>query len=144
MLCGARSLYTMAQWGKERHSDRPGLLLALGRSPCVATLHRVCKGLVVPAFERAVDGKTLRGIHGEQLPGVHLVAVYALELEVVLDQVMAPDKGQELAATKAALAQSPLAGGDYVLPVKENQPDLRRCSPLCAGDPAAVALRPPS
>ena len=25
----------------------------------------------------AVDGKTLRGIHGEQLPGVHLVAAYA-------------------------------------------------------------------
>lgn len=26
----------------------------------------------------AVDGKTLRGIHGEQVPGVHLVAVYVL------------------------------------------------------------------
>ena len=25
----------------------------------------------------AMDGKRLRGIHGEQLPGVHLVAAYA-------------------------------------------------------------------
>ena len=43
-LCGARSLYGMAQWGRERLSDDPGLLQALGlpagRSPCVATLHR--------------------------------------------------------------------------------------------------------
>ena len=173
MLCGARSLYAMAQWGRERLADRPDLLVALGlqpgRSPSVATLHRVFKGLDVTAFERAVggwlaqtgltrddvlavDGKTLRGIHGEQVPGVHLVAVYALHCDAVLAQVLAPGKGQELAATKAALAQAPLAGtvvigdslqtqrgvcrqivaagGEYVLPVKENQPallaDLRR------------------
>lgn len=168
MLCGARSLYAMAQWGRERLADQPDLLVALGlrpgRSPCVATLHRVFKRLDVAAFERAVggwlaqtglapeevlavDGKTLRGIHGEQVPGVHLVAVYAIHCEAVLAQALAPGKGQELAATKAALAQAPLAGavvlgdslqtqrevctqvvaagGDYVLPVKENQPALR-------------------
>lgn len=173
MLCGARSLYAMAQWGRERRADRPELLVALGlapgRSPSVATLHRVFKGLDAAAFERAVgdwlaqtglapgealavDGKTLRGIHGERLPGVHLVAVYATQREAVLAQAAAPGKGQELAATKAALARAPLggavvlgdslqtqrevcaqvvaAGGDYVFPVKENQPallaDLRR------------------
>jgi hypothetical protein len=58
MLCGARSLYAMAQWGRERRSDWTELLLALGlapgRSPSVATLHRVFKGLDVAAFERAV------------------------------------------------------------------------------------------
>ncbi len=167
MLCGARSLYAMAQWGRERRTDRPDLLVALGlvpgRSPCVATLHRVFKGLDVAAFERAVggwlaqtglapqevlavDGKTLRGIHGEQVPGVHLVAVYAVHGEAVLAQVLAPGKGQEIAATKAALERAPLAGtvvigdslqtqrevctqvvaagGDYVLPVKDNQPAL--------------------
>lgn len=65
----------------------------------------------------------------------------------MLAHVLAPGKGQELAATKAALAQAPLegavvirdalqtqrevctqivaAGGDYMLPVKENQPALR-------------------
>src|SRR5579875_801976 len=173
MLCGARSLYAMARWGRERLADRPELLLALGlapgRSPSVATLHRVFKGLDAAAFERAVggwlaqlgtgpgevlavDGKTLRGLHGERLPGAHLVAVYALQREAVLARVAAPGKGQELAATKVALARAPLAGavvvgdalqtqrdvcqqivaagGDYALPVKENQPallaDLRR------------------
>ncbi|MGH2603964.1 MAG: transposase family protein, partial [Dehalococcoidia bacterium] len=46
MLSGARSLYAMAQWGRERLADDPALLERLGlppgRSPCVATLHRVC------------------------------------------------------------------------------------------------------
>ncbi len=168
MLCGARSLYAIAQWARERREDDPELLLALGllagRSPSVATLHRVFKGLEVAAFEAivgqwlvqtglapdallCVDGKTLRGIHGEQLPGVHLVSVYAAQVGAVLAQVAAPGKGQELAATKAALAQAPLAGrvvvgdalqtqrevceqivaagGDYLLPVKGNQPALR-------------------
>ena len=66
----------------------------------------------------------------------------------VLAQVAAPGKGQELAAAKAVLGQIPLEGrivvadalltqrevcqqivsgcGDYLLPVKENQPALRR------------------
>src|SRR6266704_1705691 len=58
LLCGARSLYAIAQWGRERLEDEPELLQALGlppgRSPCVATLHRVFKALDVAAFERAV------------------------------------------------------------------------------------------
>jgi hypothetical protein len=97
-LCGARSLYAIAQWGRERVEDRPEALVALGlpsgRSPSVATLHRVFKALDVAAFEAALggwlaqtgvqpieavalDGKTLRGIHGDTVPGVHLVAAYA-------------------------------------------------------------------
>lgn len=94
MLCGARSLNAVAQCGRERLEDEPSLLLQLGlppgRSPCVATLHRVLKRLDVRAFEQAlgqwlnatgvapdeplaVDGKTLRGVTrgvgGEGLPG---------------------------------------------------------------------------
>src|SRR5215207_7934252 len=46
-LCGARGQLAVAQWGRERLEDDPELLVALGvppaRSPCVATLHRVCK-----------------------------------------------------------------------------------------------------
>jgi hypothetical protein len=167
-LCGARSLYAIAQWAEERRQDAPALLEALGvppgRRPCVATLHRVFKVLDVAAFEAAlgqwlahtgvaptdpvaVDGKTLRGIHGEAIPGVHLVAVYAHAAGAVVAQVCSAGKGQELAAAKGVLAQVPLAGrlvttdalltqrdlaqqivaegGDYLLPVKENQPSLR-------------------
>jgi hypothetical protein len=167
-LCGARSLYAIAQWGRERVEDRPEALVALGlpsgRSPSVATLHRVFKALDVAAFEAALggwlaqtgvqpieavalDGKTLRGIHGDTVPGVHLVAAYAHAAGEVLGQVAAPGKGQELAATKTLLATLPVAGrlitgdalltqraiceqivakgGDYLFPVDENQPSLR-------------------
>jgi hypothetical protein len=104
MLCGARSLYAIAQWGRDQE---PAFLAQLGltreKSPCVATLHRVFTKLDVKAFEQAlgrwaeanlpkgeraiaVDGKTLRGIHGEELPGVVLVAAYAHSAGLVLGQ----------------------------------------------------------
>jgi len=96
MLCGARSLYAIAQWGREHDAAelRRALGLPLHRSPSVATLFRVFRDLDVAAFEQtlagwlaqqdgardtviALDGKTLRGIHGEEVPGVHLLAAYA-------------------------------------------------------------------
>ena len=166
MLCGARSLYAIAQWGRD-HGASAGQELGfpLGKTPSVATLHRVFKDLDVAALEGIlrdwvrdsgvdlgsvvpVDGKTLRGIHGEELPGVHLVSAYATEGGAVLSQVATVGKGQELAAAKVVLGQLPLAGrivvadalltqrevcqqivdggGDCLLPVKENQPALRQ------------------
>jgi hypothetical protein len=108
MLCGARSLYAIAQWGRLQD---PATVHALGfrrdRTPAVSTLHLVFKGLDVTAFEVAlatwtqsqrrdepaaiaVDGKALRGSHGEQLPGVDLVAAYAVEAGLVLAQTGGP------------------------------------------------------
>lgn len=58
LLCGARSQLAVSQWGRERLEDDPELLAALGlppgRSPCVATLHRVYKQVDVAAFEAAL------------------------------------------------------------------------------------------
>jgi hypothetical protein len=58
LLSGARSQSAVAQRGRERLDDDPGLLEALGlppgRSPCVATLHRVYKQVDVAAFETAL------------------------------------------------------------------------------------------
>src|SRR6266540_1276205 len=60
MLCGARSLYAVAQWAHERVEDDPACLVPLGlppgRSPSVATLHRLFKRLDVAAFEAALGG----------------------------------------------------------------------------------------
>jgi hypothetical protein len=168
VLCGARSLYAMAQWGRERIEDDPTLLTDLGlppgRSPSVATLHRLFKALDVAAFERAVgewlartgvepgdavalDGKTLRGVHGAGVPGVHLVGAHAQQAGAILAQVRSAGKGQELAAAAQVLEQVPLSGrlvtgdglltqreisrrivargGEYLPPVEENQPTLR-------------------
>lgn len=197
LLCGARGQSAVAQWGRERLEDDPELLEALGlppgRSPCVATLHRLYKQLDVDAFEAAlgawferleskpaepstprvpeavaIDGKVLRGSQpkgedeSDTVPGTHLVAAYAHASGVVLGQVRAAGKGQELAAAKTLLEQVPLAGrvvtadalltqreiseqivtagGDYLLPIDENQPALladaeAALSPLDAGRP---------
>jgi hypothetical protein len=173
----------MAQWGRERVEDDPALLTALGlpagRSPSVATLHRVFKALDVAAFERAagawlaatgvaaddalaVDGKTLRGVHGAGLPGVHLIGAHAHRAGAILAQVRSEGKGHELAAAERVVAEVPLAGrlvtgdalltqralserivaggGDYLLPAEGNQPTLRdgiaaAFSPLERGEP---------
>lgn len=98
MLGGCRSLDAVAQWGRDRIAEEPAALVVLGlpagRSPSHPTLHRVFAALDAPAFERAlgawvtasgvdpadalaVDGKTLRGIQGDAVPGVYLVAAYA-------------------------------------------------------------------
>ncbi|MBI2853706.1 MAG: transposase family protein [Chloroflexi bacterium] len=106
MLNGARSLYAIFQWGRLqprkvvrnlgfRYKKHP-------KTPCVATLHRVFRNLDVEAFEIvlkdwaqqnlgdaeaiAIDGKGLRGIHGEELPGVRFIAAFAPRSGTVLVQ----------------------------------------------------------
>ena len=87
MLCGARSLYAIAQWGRDQGGATAQLLgFSQEKTPCVATLHRVFKGLDVAAFEAEVgnwlansgveaddplslDGKTLRGSTAKRYPG---------------------------------------------------------------------------
>ena len=103
MLSGARSLYAIAQWGREHPQFAQSLGFSRERTPCVATLHHVFRRLDVDAFESAlgrwaqeclgegeatiaIDGKALRGIHGGELPGVRLVAAYAGESGLVLGQ----------------------------------------------------------
>jgi hypothetical protein len=101
MLSGARSLYAMAQWGRLQPVE---VVQAVGftrtRTPAVAMLHDPFKAVDVAACEAALhawvlrvlgppprpatpawraaalDGKALRGLHGEEVPGVRLVAVY--------------------------------------------------------------------
>ena len=90
MVSGARSLYAIAQWGR---MQEPAVLEELGftrdRTPAVSTLHKVFSSMDTDAFESvlgewiesrlglreeavAIDGKALRGIHGDQMPGSDL------------------------------------------------------------------------
>lgn len=99
-FCGGRSRYAISQWGRE---CEPAIRVALGlrgeRGPSVATLHRAFRRRDHAAFERVLgrwfaaqglapdealarDGKTRRGIHGEALPGVHVVAASAHQTRV--------------------------------------------------------------
>ena len=128
MLCGSRSLYAISQWGRDQGLE---VSRALGftreRTPCVSTLHQVFSRLDREAFEGlleqwlgergleagealAIDGKRLRGIHGEQLPGVHLVAAYAHQSGIVLGQQAVAHKRNELEAVYQLLARLDLKG----------------------------------
>lgn len=107
LLCGARSRYASAQWGRAQPEAVVRTLgFPRGRTPGVATLQRVFKRLDVERLETvlgqwaqaalggrgealvgmALEGKALRGIHGEQLPGVRLVAASASPTGLVLAQ----------------------------------------------------------
>lgn len=174
MLCGCRSLYAIAQWGRDYNHLAPALGLGRRsrrhpgryRTPCVGELHTVFAGLDIPAFEAALtawvlaqgvadlarrvvhlDGKKLRGSQGHQLPGVHLLAAYAPDVEAVLAQLPVAADTNEHKAALELLKLIPLAGtlvtgdaaftqrdfcqavvdggGDYFVAVKDNQPTLR-------------------
>ena len=109
MIAGARSLYAIFQWGRLQSPETVKILGFKKRkkdqqakTPGVSTLHRVFKRLDSVKFEAAlrdwsqqnlgdeeaiaIDGKGLRGIHGEELPGVRLVAAYTPESGLVLAQ----------------------------------------------------------
>ena len=131
MLSGSRSLFAIAQWGRD-HNE---LAMALGftrkkhKWPCVATLHYLFKALDVTAFEAAltqwmlaqgagdlqtrmlnIDGKTLRGSQGDQVAGVHLLAAYADFLGTALTQLTVDGKTNEHKAALQLLKLIPLAG----------------------------------
>ncbi len=113
MLCGARSLYAISQWGRD-HGAEMSRSLGFSRelTPSVATLHRVFSSLDIEEFERilggwmrdnglgdaealAVDGKSLRGIHGERLPGVHLVSAFSHKSGVVIGEKAVGARGEQ-------------------------------------------------
>jgi DDE_Tnp_1-associated/Transposase DDE domain len=165
MLCGCRSLYAIAQFGRDRGKH---FAAALGftrqTTPCCTTLHYLFLALDKVAFENALarwshaaagahgwttvslDGKTLRGSTDVQLPGVHLLAAYAHEAGIVLRQLPVDAKTNEHKAALEMLDLIPVKGklivgdamfcqrdlsrkirakqGDYLWPVKDNQPDL--------------------
>jgi hypothetical protein len=113
------------QWGQDGGPEiRAALGLKRARGPSGATVHRVFRQLDHAAFERVVgewfaaqglqveeamasDGKTLRGLHGEEVPGVHLVAAFAHQTRTVLAQAAPVGKGHELAGVEAVLAVLP-------------------------------------
>jgi predicted transposase YbfD/YdcC len=95
----------------------------------------------------ALDGKTLRGSRKQGAPGVHLLSALSHHLGLTLAQQGVDDKTNEITQVETVLHQLVLQGrvctmdalltqrqvaqtivekgGDYVMIVKENQPQLR-------------------
>jgi hypothetical protein len=113
----------------------------------------------------ALDGKALRGSHEGELPGVHLLTAYATEVQIALGQLRVDGKTNEHKAALEFLGVIPIRGkvvtadamfthrdfcakvrdrgGDYLLPVKENQPHLRT-DIEAAFDAPTAGLSPPT
>jgi hypothetical protein len=113
MLSGCRSLYAIAQFGRDRGKE---FALELGftrdQTPCCTMLHYLFTRLDRQKFENAirrwllcqcargwktisVDGKTLRGTQGHEIAGVHLLAAYAHEAKLVIAQMPVDGKTNE-------------------------------------------------
>jgi hypothetical protein len=117
------------------------------------------------AAHLALDGKTARGSRDGGTPGAHLVAAYAPDVKAVLAQLRVDAKTNEHKAALELLgvlavrgkvitgdamlthrdvcAQVIEGGGDYVLPVKENQPTLGKDIAAAFAVPEAGLSPPP-
>ncbi len=166
-MAGMRGLQGVVDFGRNLP---PEVVTSLGftrpRTLAKSTLSEIIRAIDIQAFEAvvsrwlrrqaaqhgwtaiAIDGKSLRGATGEQLPAVHLVAGYAHEARVALAQLRVDCKTNEHKAALELLGLLPLNGavvtadamfthadfcreirradGDYLLAVKENQPTLLR------------------
>jgi hypothetical protein len=172
VMCGCRSVYAALQWGRDQgHEIAEQLGLGKHGIPTDGMMSNLLRRLDAKAYEKAlrhwagawagdadaqgipeviaIDGKTLCGARGHEVPGVHLLAAFSARLGVVLGQVSAgrnKEDGGEIIAAPALLKRLVLqgkvitgdaihaqrglcgqiikAGGDYLLTVKENQPKL--------------------
>lgn len=113
----------------------------------------------------ALDGKTARGSREGETPGVHLVSAYAPDVRGVVGQLRVDAKTNEHKAALELLGILPVKDkvvtgdamfthrdvcatvlegeGDYVFPVKENQPTLRADIAAAFAVPEAGLSPPP-
>jgi len=165
MLSGCKSYQAIAQFGRDKGFALAQVLgFRRGKTPTKATYSILFRRLDVAAFEAALarwiasrlgddqtavlalDGKTLRGSRDGQVPGHHLVALYAVQAAAVLAQVRVDATTNEHKAALQLLGIVPVrgriitgdalfcqrglcqriidGGGDYVFAVKGNQSSL--------------------
>jgi DDE_Tnp_1-associated/Transposase DDE domain len=112
----------------------------------------------------ALDGKTARGSADGDVPGAHLLSAYVPAVAAVLKQIRVDAKTNEHKAGLRLLGVLPLAGkvvtadamfthrdfaqevrdqgGDYLLIVKDNQPELKAAIGAALHDDAAFSPLP--
>jgi len=164
LLMGRKSLSAIARLGRTYGTPLAQALgFRRGKTPAKSTLSEILRAVDAPLLEQALsrwvrsrlpsgvvqlslDGKTLKGSRDGELPGQHLVAAYAPQVQAVLMQMRVDAKTNEHKAALQLLGFLPLAGqivvgdamfcqgdlagqvveqeGDYVFVVKDNQPGL--------------------
>lgn len=142
LLSGRQSLTQIVLWGRSLSRGALKLLGFEKSMPCIATLSNLLRRLEVQKVEKelssytlkgqallpvgthlALDGKTLRATHEEGVPLVHLLAVFAVNLQGVIGQVRMEAGENEITAGLRLLAQLPLEGtiitGDAIFTQKK-------------------------
>ena len=124
----------------------------------------VCGQATVDGDHIALDGKSLKGSATLDERARHLVSAFATRLAGVAGQVAVEPQDNEITAAKALLAKLPLsgrivtgdamftqrevcqtiqqAGGDYLLAVRGNQPELEDGIAEAFGDPSPLGQGP--
>jgi hypothetical protein len=182
MLAGMKSLEAISQFGRDHGPKMAGLLGFCRKTPAKSTLSVVLRAVDSVVLEGTLrewvmgrlslegktlplDGKTLRGSADGDVPGQHLLALYAAEAKSVVAQIRVDGKTNEHKMALKLLGVLPLKGavvsgdamfchrdvcqtirqqgGDYLLTVKDNQPTLRRdIEAVFAGKPGFSPLGP--
>lgn len=143
LLSGRYSLAQIVLWGRSLSS---GTLKELGfqkKVPCVATLSNLLRRFEIPKVEQhlsrytlkghkllpkgthlALDGKTLRATHEKGVPLVHLLSVFAVNLQGVIGQVRMEAGENEITAGLRILEDLALEGtiitGDAIFAQKNS------------------------
>lgn len=166
VICGAESWHEISQYGIAKHDWLKTFLHLPNGIPSHDTFNRIFHLLRPEEFQRcfsswiraamkmtkgqvvAIDGKKLRGSYDKKSnkSAVHMVSAWASANRVVLGQVKAEEKSNEIKAMPELLKILDIAGcivtvdaagcqkkiiediinqgGDYVAAVKGNHPDL--------------------
>lgn len=164
LLMGRKSLSAIARLGRTYGTPLAHALgFRRGKTPSKSTLSEILRAVDAQTLEDALsrwvgsrlsaevvqlslDGKTLKGSREGELPGQHLLAAYAPQVQAVLMQMRVEATTNEHKAALQLLGLLPLAGkvvigdamfcqrdlagqvveqkGDYVFVVKDNQPGL--------------------
>jgi len=142
LLSGRQSLAQIVLWGRSLSQGTLKLLGFEKTVPCIATLSNLLKRIEIENVEKqlssytlkgqallragthlAIDGKTLRATHEEGVPLVHLLSVFAVNLQGVIGQVRMETGENEIKAGLRLLAELPLEGtiitGDAIFTQKK-------------------------
>lgn len=143
LLSGRQSLAQIVLWGRSLSQGALKLLGFEKSVPCIATLSNLLRRFELENVEKqlsnyilkgqallpagthlALGGKALRATHEEGVPLVHLLSVFAVNLQGVIGQARMEAGENEITGGLRLLAQLPLEGavitGDAIFAQKKS------------------------